>query len=131
MRSLDAQLDEAKIASGEVRTVKEFAETGWARDWLAVRRVSDRAGGEIRIPGRPWHFDDEVADDEQQFVARQGDNNAEILAELGYSPAEIAALRDTGALIEPQPAATANTDVPAAGERNDTPTTTRELRIAT
>jgi hypothetical protein len=116
MRSLDAQLDEAKIASGEVRTLKEFAETEWAREWPAVRRVSDRAGGEIRIPGRPWHFDDKAADDDEQFVACQGENNAEILTELGYSPAEISALSDAGVLVEPPRAANASEhdDTPAA-----------------
>jgi crotonobetainyl-CoA:carnitine CoA-transferase CaiB-like acyl-CoA transferase len=132
MRSLDAQLDEAKIASGQVRTLKEFAATEWARDWLAVRRVSDRAGGEIRIPGRPWHFDDEPADGEEQFVARQGENNAEILAELGCSPAKIAALREASALVEPSQAAAADAAVPATGERDDTPAAEPvNLRIAT
>lgn len=102
MRSLDAQLDEAKIASGEIRTVKDFAASEWAREWSAVRQVSDRAGGEIRIPGRPWHFDDEIAASEEQVPAHQGENNDEILAELGYTQAQIAALRDAGALVEPK-----------------------------
>jgi crotonobetainyl-CoA:carnitine CoA-transferase CaiB-like acyl-CoA transferase len=61
--SLDAQLDEAKIATGRVRSVKEFAGSPWARDWHAVRTVSDRSGGEIKIPGRPWHFADQPTAD--------------------------------------------------------------------
>ena len=39
MESLDAQLDEAKIATGQVRSVKEFADSQWARQWHAVRTV--------------------------------------------------------------------------------------------
>jgi crotonobetainyl-CoA:carnitine CoA-transferase CaiB-like acyl-CoA transferase len=101
MESLDAQLDEAKIATGRVRSIKEFADSDWARDWHAVRTVSDRSGGEIRIPGRPWHFGDQVAADEGQLAARQGEHNAEILKELGFSAAEIEGLEASGALVQP------------------------------
>jgi len=101
MESLDAQLDEAKIATGQVRSIKEFAASDWAREWDAVRTVSDRSGGEIKIPGRPWHFADQVAADEGQLAARQGEHNAEVLAELGFSTAEIEVLEACGALVQP------------------------------
>jgi crotonobetainyl-CoA:carnitine CoA-transferase CaiB-like acyl-CoA transferase len=101
MESLDAQLDEAKIATGQVRTIKEFAGGDWAQAWNAVRTVSDRSGGEIKIPGRPWHFADQVRPNEGQLCARQGEHNAEVLAELGFSADEIGALRACGALVEP------------------------------
>jgi crotonobetainyl-CoA:carnitine CoA-transferase CaiB-like acyl-CoA transferase len=101
MESLDAQLDEAKIATGQVRSTREFADGDWAREWQAVRTVSDRSGGEIRIPGRPWHFSDQAAADEAQLAARQGEHNAEVLAELGFSAAEIEALEASGALVQP------------------------------
>jgi crotonobetainyl-CoA:carnitine CoA-transferase CaiB-like acyl-CoA transferase len=114
MESLDAQLDEAKIATGRVRSVREFADSDWAREWNAVRAVPDRSGGEIRIPGRPWHFADQVAADEGQLVARQGEHNAEVLSELGFSAAEIAALEASGALVQAAAAPTA--PAPAAGQ---------------
>ena len=38
MASLDAQLDEAKLATGTVRDVKEFAETEWAELWGSLVR---------------------------------------------------------------------------------------------
>jgi crotonobetainyl-CoA:carnitine CoA-transferase CaiB-like acyl-CoA transferase len=101
MESLDAQLDEAKIATGQVRTLKEFAVSDWAQEWRAVRTVPDGDGGEIPIPGRPWHFNEQIAPDEGQFAARQGQHNAELLAELGYRPEDIARLEQTGALVEP------------------------------
>jgi crotonobetainyl-CoA:carnitine CoA-transferase CaiB-like acyl-CoA transferase len=101
LESLDAQMDEAKIATGQVRTVKEFADSDWARDWNAVRVVPDRSGGEIRIPGRPWHFHEPAgSDDDQQVPARQGEHNSEVLAELGFGPAEITKLGESGALVE-------------------------------
>jgi crotonobetainyl-CoA:carnitine CoA-transferase CaiB-like acyl-CoA transferase len=107
METLDAQLDEAKIATGQVRGIKEFAASDWAREWDAVRTVSDRSGGEIKIPGRPWHFADQVAADEGQLAARQGEHNLEVLAELGFSAAEIDVLEAGGALIQPGRAAVA------------------------
>ena len=101
MESLDAQLDEAKIATGQMRTLKEFAVSDWAQEWHAIRTVPDGNGGEIPIPGRPWHFNEQIAPDEGQFAARQGQHNAELLAELGYRPEDIARLEGTGALVEP------------------------------
>jgi crotonobetainyl-CoA:carnitine CoA-transferase CaiB-like acyl-CoA transferase len=101
MESLDAQMDEAKIATGQVRTVKEFAATDWAQAWHAVRTVPDGQGGEIRIPGRPWHFNEQIAPGEGQFAARQGEHNAQLLSELGYPPEDIARLEESGALVQP------------------------------
>jgi hypothetical protein len=63
--------------------------------------VSDRSGGEIKIPGRPWHFADQPAADEGQLAARQGEHNAEILSELGFSAAQIEAFEASGALVQP------------------------------
>ena len=103
MAALDAQMDEAKIATGRVRDLKDMAESDWAADWEAVRVVSDRADGHIRIPGRPWHFSgaEQDGDTEEQFVAKQGEHNREVLAELGLSAAEIAELEIRGALVQP------------------------------
>jgi crotonobetainyl-CoA:carnitine CoA-transferase CaiB-like acyl-CoA transferase len=101
MESLDAQLDEAKIATGRVRSIREFADSDWAREWNAVRTVSDRSGGQIKIPGRPWHFADQQTADEGQLAARQGEHNTHILTELGFSGSEIRAFEASGALIQP------------------------------
>src|ERR1700757_1653354 len=56
MAALDAQLDEAKIAMGEIRSLGDLAATDWSAYWSAVQEVSDRNGGTYRLPGRPWHF---------------------------------------------------------------------------
>lgn len=107
MATLDAQMDEAKIATGQVRTVREFAESDWSSAWGAVRTVAASSGTKYRIPGRPWHFADSAAPLEDQFVPRQGENNSEILAELGFSPEEIAEMARTGAIVASPAAGTA------------------------
>jgi crotonobetainyl-CoA:carnitine CoA-transferase CaiB-like acyl-CoA transferase len=98
MASLDAQLDEAKIATGQMRTVGELAGSEWARQWVATRTVPDRNGGEITVPGRPWHFSDDGGEPERS-PARRGEHNDEVLAELGYDAAEIDSLRRRGVLV--------------------------------
>jgi crotonobetainyl-CoA:carnitine CoA-transferase CaiB-like acyl-CoA transferase len=101
MASLDAQLDEAKIASGQLRDIRELAETEWARSWPATRMASDRNGGQITLPGRPWHFSADDSDSEPGLAAVQGEHNDEVLGELGYGADEIGRLREAGALIQP------------------------------
>jgi crotonobetainyl-CoA:carnitine CoA-transferase CaiB-like acyl-CoA transferase len=102
MQSLDAQLDEAKIATGTVRNIREIADSDWARDWSALRSVDDRSGGEIPVPGRPWHFSAAKTDDDGPLLAaRQGEHNRAILTELGYSGPQIDALQAAGALVQP------------------------------
>ena len=99
MASLDAQFDEAKLATGTVREIKDFAKTEWAQSWGATRTVSDRQGGDITIPGPPWHFS---AHDEAlppQVPALQGEHNWEILREIGLSDDDIEQLYKLSALI--------------------------------
>jgi crotonobetainyl-CoA:carnitine CoA-transferase CaiB-like acyl-CoA transferase len=98
MASLDAQLDEAKIPTGQMRTVGGLAGTEWAKQWVATRTVPDRNGGEITVPGRPWHFSDHDGEAER-LPARRGEHNDEVLAELGYDAAEIDSLRRRGVLV--------------------------------
>ncbi|WP_315705830.1 MULTISPECIES: CaiB/BaiF CoA-transferase family protein [unclassified Bradyrhizobium] len=102
MATLDAQLDLAKIATGQVRHVKEIAASEWAAEWSAVEKVSDRAGGEWRLPGRPWRFSQTSGEaTKPRLPALQGEHNDEVLAELGFSAAEIEALRVAKALVQP------------------------------
>jgi crotonobetainyl-CoA:carnitine CoA-transferase CaiB-like acyl-CoA transferase len=101
MASLDAQLDEAKIATGRLRSLSEFAGSEWARRWGATRTVPDRRGGEITIPGPPWHFSGHAEAPGEQVPALQGEHNADVLAELGYDEQVIDTLYKSGALVEP------------------------------
>jgi crotonobetainyl-CoA:carnitine CoA-transferase CaiB-like acyl-CoA transferase len=96
--ALDAQLDEAKIAFGEVRSLKQLSEMEWAEYWGAVQEVSDRNGGSCRLPGRPWHFSGEQLDPLGE-PAFQGEHNHEVFAELGLSDVEIDRYVASGALV--------------------------------
>jgi crotonobetainyl-CoA:carnitine CoA-transferase CaiB-like acyl-CoA transferase len=100
MASLDAQLDEAKVATGRVRDVAEFNDTDWAKSWVTTREVSDRHGGIITIPAPPWHFSAHDGSLTDQLPAHQGEHNEEILRELHLTDDDIKALRDSGALVD-------------------------------
>ena len=96
--ALDAQLDEAKIAFGEVRSLKQLSEMEWAEYWGAVQEVSDRNGGSYRLPGRPWRFSREQLAPLGE-PAFQGEHNRAVLAELGLRDDEIEAYITSGALV--------------------------------
>ena len=96
--ALDAQLDEAKIAFGEVRSLKQLSEMEWAEYWDAVQEVSDRNGGCYRLPGRPWRFSGEKLDPLGE-PAFQGEHNHAVFAELGLRDEEIDAHIASGALV--------------------------------
>jgi crotonobetainyl-CoA:carnitine CoA-transferase CaiB-like acyl-CoA transferase len=98
MATLDAQFDEAKIAMGEIRSLKELAASEWSDYWGAVQQVSDRNGGEYRLPGRPWHFSAEQLTP-IGTPAFQGEHNREVFGELGLSEAELKRLSDAGVLV--------------------------------
>jgi crotonobetainyl-CoA:carnitine CoA-transferase CaiB-like acyl-CoA transferase len=96
MARLDAQFDEAKIAMGEIRSIKELAKSEWSDYWGAVQHVPDCSGGEYRLPGRPWHF----SKDELTPIgtpAFQGEHNREVFRELGVSESELQKLAEIGA----------------------------------
>ena len=98
LEALDAQLDEAKIAVGVVRSLRELAETEWADYWGAVREVPDRLGGTYRLPGHPWHFSENELE-ETLPPAFQGEHNDLILKDLGLTEAEIEACIGANMLI--------------------------------
>jgi crotonobetainyl-CoA:carnitine CoA-transferase CaiB-like acyl-CoA transferase len=100
--ALDAQLDEAKIAYGEIRSIRELAESAWSGYWGAVQEVSDRYGGSYRLPGRPWRFSaDEL--EPPGVPAFQGEHNHVVFAELGLSGEEIERMAASGALVSRVP----------------------------
>lgn len=103
MASLDAQLDEAKIASGVVREVTELVDTEWSTEWSATRKVSNRSGGDILVAGSPWHFSKSIKDgpEETRKPAFQGEHNTEILAALRFTPSQINQFREAGVIVQP------------------------------
>lgn len=103
LEMLDAQLDEAKLAFGVVRSVEEFAGSDWAEWWGAIDHVDDRHGGTARIPGRPWRFSRDALE-HPGIPAFRGEHNREVVSELGYGPEQIAALEEKGVLTSHVPA---------------------------
>jgi crotonobetainyl-CoA:carnitine CoA-transferase CaiB-like acyl-CoA transferase len=103
MESLDAQFDEAKVATGRLRDITEFNDTEWAKNWVTTREVSDRHGGVTTIPAPPWHFSDHDGVLVDQLPARQGEHNEEILKELGCTDGQIQTLKNNGVLVTAAP----------------------------
>ena len=99
---LEAQLDEAKIAMGRVRSLSDLANSEWADYWGAVQTVSDRNGGEISLPGRPWRFSNSDLTP-LGAPALQGEHNTEVMSELGLSEGEIADYVKAGVLVVAPP----------------------------
>jgi crotonobetainyl-CoA:carnitine CoA-transferase CaiB-like acyl-CoA transferase len=88
LATLDAQLDEAKLAFGVVRDVRDFASSEWSTWWGAIEEVDNRAGGIARVPGKPWRFSSDKLE-HPGLPAFRGEHNREVLAELGLSQEEI------------------------------------------
>jgi crotonobetainyl-CoA:carnitine CoA-transferase CaiB-like acyl-CoA transferase len=100
--ALEAQLDEAKLAFGVVRTIDEFAASEWASWWGAVETVDDRVGGQVAIPGKPWRFSDERLDP-AGVPAYRGEHNRQVLRELDFPEHVIAMYERQGVLTSAVP----------------------------
>jgi crotonobetainyl-CoA:carnitine CoA-transferase CaiB-like acyl-CoA transferase len=81
LEQLQAQVSEAGLAVGRVRTVNEFADSDWVKEWNAVVDVDDRGGGTLRMPGNPWIFSRSELP-APGAPAFQGEHNEQILREL-------------------------------------------------
>jgi crotonobetainyl-CoA:carnitine CoA-transferase CaiB-like acyl-CoA transferase len=81
LEQLQAQVSEAGLAVGRMRTVNEFAKSDWVKEWNAVVEVDDRGGGTVRMPGNPWIFSRSELPP-PGAPAYQGEHNEEILKGL-------------------------------------------------
>jgi CoA:oxalate CoA-transferase len=96
--ALEAALAEHGLATGVIRTVREIADSDWARERHAVAEVPDRGGGRVRIPNSPWHFS--AADTGVRGQpAYRGEHNRDVLSELCHlDDAELDRLESDGVL---------------------------------
>ncbi|MED5292348.1 MAG: CoA transferase, partial [Actinomycetota bacterium] len=102
IEELEAQVSEAGLAVGTIRSVSEIAESEWAIERGAIREVEDRSGGTARVPAPPWIFGGcELPD--AGLPPFQGEHNREVLRSLGLSDVEIEDLEATGVLISSIP----------------------------
>jgi crotonobetainyl-CoA:carnitine CoA-transferase CaiB-like acyl-CoA transferase len=95
---LQAQVSEAGLAIGVVRSTQELADSEWAKDWGAVLEVDDRGGGTLRMPGLPWRFSSARLPP-PGIPAYQGEHNAELLAERCIGETTIEDLRKRRVLL--------------------------------
>ena len=98
IEELEAQVSEAGLAVGTIRSVSEIAESEWAIERGAIREVEDRSGGTARVPAPPWIFGGCDLPD-AGLPPFQGEHNLEVLRSLGLSEDEIENLETIGVLI--------------------------------
>jgi len=94
---LQAQVSEAGLAIGVVRSTQDLAESEWAKDWGAIVNVDDRDGGTVRMPGPPWRFSKSTLP-VPGLPYFQGESNEEVLGELGITAQRVEELRRQGVL---------------------------------
>ncbi len=102
IEELEAQVSEAGLAVGTIRTVAEIAASEWAHERGAIREVDDRSGGMARMPAPPWRFGGATLPD-AGLPPFQGEHNTEVLAELGVSEETVAAMEKSGILVNRTP----------------------------
>ncbi len=96
--AIEEALAKHKLASGKIRTTREFADTDWAAAREITVEVSNRGGGKVRIPNAPWKFSDATVTTAGSPKYR-GEDNALVLGDLlGLSAAEVDALTEAGVL---------------------------------
>jgi CoA:oxalate CoA-transferase len=98
LEQLQAQVSEAGLAVGQVRTTKEFAKSDWVKEWNAIVEVDDRGGGTVRMPGNPWIFSRSELP-APGAPAFQGEHNEEILNELHVPEVRIRNLQERRILL--------------------------------
>ena len=85
---LEAQVGEAGLAVGKLKSMKEFAEGPWGDYWKIIRKVKIDKNNIIKIPGLPWKFSLTKCEP-QNHLAIRGMDNKKILLDLGYSKKDI------------------------------------------
>ena len=96
--AIEEALAKHKLASGKIRTTREFADTDWAAAREITVEVSNRGGGKVRIPNAPWKFSDATVTTAGSPKYR-GEDNALVLGNLlGLSTTEVDALTESGVL---------------------------------
>ncbi|MBJ57932.1 MAG: CoA transferase, partial [Rickettsiales bacterium] len=85
---LEAQVGEAGLAIGKLRSMKEFAEGPWGNYWQIIRKVKIDKNNIIKIPGLPWKFS-RTKCEPQNHLAFRGMDNEKILFDLGYTKKDI------------------------------------------
>jgi crotonobetainyl-CoA:carnitine CoA-transferase CaiB-like acyl-CoA transferase len=93
-----------ELAVGVLRSAREICDTDWAEARDVVASVSDRGGGQVRIPNAPWRFSNSPEVGVHGEPRYRGEDNQRVLTELlGLTPEEIARLNADGVLSQRVP----------------------------
>jgi crotonobetainyl-CoA:carnitine CoA-transferase CaiB-like acyl-CoA transferase len=93
-----------ELAVGVLRSAREICDTDWAEARDVVASVSDRGGGQVRIPNAPWRFSNSPEVGVRGEPRYRGEDNQRVLTELlGLTPEEIARLNADGVLSQRVP----------------------------
>lgn len=91
---LESQVTEAGLAVGYVRTMADFAVGDWASEWEPTVDVQQKES-EFKLPKGPWKFSKSVVES-PTIAKRIGEDNKEVLSELGVSDVAYEALVERG-----------------------------------
>ncbi|MBL6634824.1 MAG: CoA transferase [Actinobacteria bacterium] len=92
-------LSKHNLAVGQLRTVREFAESEWSSETGAIVEVSDRGDGVVKIPQAPWKFSDGPDVGIHGSPRYRGEDNHTVLNELlGLDEATLQQLEENGIL---------------------------------
>jgi len=101
---LESRLAKHKLAMGQLRDVRQVAETDWAKQRNAFIEVSDRGTGKVKLPNSPWMFSG--SDTSTRGIAKyRGEDNDDVFSELlGFSTTKLDDLHARGVLSRRIPA---------------------------
>ncbi|MEZ5237070.1 MAG: CoA transferase [Acidimicrobiales bacterium] len=88
-----------RVPAAPVLDPAEFDQHPWFRERGIVRDVDDELLGRIAVTGLPMHLSSLPAREVDPPAPLLGQHNAEVLTELGFDPARIAALERDGVLL--------------------------------
>lgn len=92
-------LSQHNLAVGQLRTVREFAESEWCAETGAIVEVSDRGDGVVKIPQAPWRFSDGADVGIHGTPRYRGEDNETVLSELlGLDSTTLHQLQENGVL---------------------------------
>jgi len=102
-QEIEDVMAQSGLAMGVMRTMKEIADTEWARERNVLIEVDDRSGATFRVPNSPWVFS--TSDTTTQGAAKfRGEDNDVVLSELaGLSPGDVERLTKEGVLSQRVP----------------------------
>lgn len=98
VHTLEELCSRHSLAVGALRSVRELADSDWARARGTIVEVDDRGGGTVRVPNAPWHFTNGRVGT-SGYPRYRGEDNREVLGDLlGLDDSALDRLEATGVI---------------------------------